>query len=350
LFARRRDARPVHTPDGHLRIAYVTQETTVGGGHRDIFEHLNRLRQRGHDVSLFTLGSQPDWFDLDIAVTTCSDWDDLTARLAEQDAIKIATWWRTAEPVWRATRRRGLPVYFVQDIETSYYPDDAASRDRVLATYRNEFTYLTISGYNREGLAELGVDAEVGGLGIDLETFKPLPQTQRRDDMLLAVGRGNPLKNLDLTIDAWKALDGDRPELTLFGIEPELGRRHGARYLVAPSDEEVNALFNEATVFIQTSRHEGFALPPLEAMATGGAVVCTDAHGNRDFCVDGVNCLMPEPTVPAVRAAIRRLLDDPDLRRRLGEAGRQTAQDYAWERRIDHLEAFLGRMAKRPVS
>ncbi len=56
------------------------------------------------------------------------------------------------------------------------------------------------------------------------------------------------------------------------------------RYVDAPDDEQVSELFNQATVFVQTSTHEGFALPPLEAMATGAAVVCTDAHGNRDFC------------------------------------------------------------------
>ena len=91
-------------------------------------------------------------------------------------------------------------------------------------------------------------------------------------------------------------------------------------------------------MFVQTSTHEGFCLPPLEAMATGGAVVCTDAHGNRDFCVDGVNCLMPEPTVASVSGAIGRLLGDPALRERLGAAGIRTAADYAWEQRIDELE------------
>jgi glycosyltransferase involved in cell wall biosynthesis len=164
--------------------------------------------------------------------------------------------------------------------------------------------------------------------------------------MLLAIGRGNPLKNLDLTIDAWKSLAQPAPELCLFGIEPDLGERHGARYVTAPSDAEVNELFNAATIFLQTSRHEGFALPPLEAMATGAAVICTDAHGNRDFCVDGVNCLMPEPTVAAVRSAIERLLADPALRARLGEAGIRTARDYAWERRIDALEALLEGVAE----
>jgi glycosyltransferase involved in cell wall biosynthesis len=98
-------------------------------------------------------------------------------------------------------------------------------------------------------------------------------------------------------------------------------------------------------VFVQTSTHEGFCLPPLEAMATGGAVVCTDAHGNRDFCVDGVNCLIPEPTVESVSGALRRLLGDAALRERLGRAGIETAADYAWTRRIDELEAFLDRLA-----
>ena len=87
-----------------------------------------------------------------------------------------------------------------------------------------------------------------------------------------------------------------------------------------------------ATVFLQTSTHEGFCLPVLESMATGGAVVCTDAHGNRDYCADGVNCLMPEPTPDAVAGAVRRLLGDETLRRRLGEAGRATAD---WLRLAD---------------
>ena len=58
---------------------------------------------------------------------------------------------------------------------------------------------------------------------------------------------------------------------------------------------------------------------------------------------------MPEPTVAAVSAAIARLLADPELRARLGEAGRVTARDYTWERRIDELEAFLEGVASTPV-
>jgi len=340
------DAREVRTPEGRLRIAYVTEDTGVGGGHRDVFEHLNRLRERGYEVALYTLGAPPDWFDLQAPVHSFEDYEALVEALSGEDAIKVATWWNTAAPVWRASVLRGIPVYFVQDIETSYYPDDELTRHAVIDSYRPEFRYMTISSWNRERLRELGLDAELIPPGIDPDTFRPLPDATRRSNMLLALGRTNPLKNLPLTIAAWRGLPSPRPELCMFGIEPELAREEGMRYVLSPSDEEVNALFNEATVFVQTSTHEGFALPPLEAMATGAAVVCTDAHGNRDFCVDGENCLMPEPTVEAVGAAVHRVLADPALRARLGRAGMATAADYAWERRIDALEGFFGEVGR----
>jgi glycosyltransferase involved in cell wall biosynthesis len=97
---------------------------------------------------------------------------------------------------------------------------------------------------------------------------------------------------------------------------------------------------------VQTSVHEGFCLPPLEAMATGAAVVCTDAHGNRDFCRHEQNCLMPEPEPRAVAAAMQRLLEDPAMRGRLGRSGITTAADYAWNVRLDALEQFLTAVAQ----
>ena len=345
------DDRQVRTPDGALRIVYVTEGTGVGGGHRDIFEHLNRLGERGHSVALYSLEGPPDWFPLAAPVRSFGDYDEIAQALAEEDAIKVATWWGTAEAVWRASVRRGRPVYFVQDIETSYYAGrdtrNANARREVLASYRQEFRYMTISEYNRQGLKELGVDAELVPPGIDLETFRQI-DVDRRDDMVLALGRANHLKNFPLTAAAWQRLD-PRPELCLFGVEPEVGEGLGARYVYGPSDEAVNELFNQATVFIQTSRHEGFCLPPLEAMAAGAPVVCTDAHGNRDFCRDGENCLMVEPEAAAVAAGIERVMSDATLRERLVAGGLATVGDYAWERRIDQLEDLFLRVAdERP--
>ena len=222
----------------------------------------------------------------------------------------------------------------------------------VLNGYRHEFHYMTISGWNRDRLRELGLDASLVPPGIDLETFRPLPDVARREDMVLALGRTQPAQEPAAHRRRLARARRRRraPELCLFGIEPELGPQYGARYVERPSDEGVNQLFNQATVFVQTSTHEGFCLPPLEAMATGGAVVCTDAHGNRDFCVDGVNCLMPDPTPESVSRRLRRLLDDRELRERLGRAGIETAAEYAWERRIDELEQYLEGLAPQRSS
>ena len=61
--------------------------------------------------------------------------------------------------MWDGSVVRGIPVYFVQDIETSYYPEDEAMRHRVVASYRPEFHFMTISGWNQDRLREFGLSA-----------------------------------------------------------------------------------------------------------------------------------------------------------------------------------------------
>jgi glycosyltransferase involved in cell wall biosynthesis len=169
----------------------------------------------------------------------------------------------------------------------------------------------------------------------------------REEDVILALGRSNPLKDFPLTRAAYLALPEPRPRLWLFGIEPELADGLGERvtYFERPSDDDINRMLNEATVLLQTSKHEGFCLPPLEAMAAGAAVVCTDANGNRDFCVDEGNCLMPGRSAASVRDAIARLLSDAALRERLTAAGHETAVAYAWPTKLDQLDAHYRALA-----
>ena len=120
------------------------------------------------------------------------------------------------------------------------------------------------------------------------------------------------------------------------------------RYVESPDDEQVNELFCQATVFVQTSVHEGFALPPLEAMATGAAVVCTDAHGNRDFCVDGVNCLMPEAERRGGQRGARAAARRPRAARTAGPRGdrdRAGVRVGAADRRARGVLRARGRVA-----
>jgi glycosyltransferase involved in cell wall biosynthesis len=311
-----------------------------------VFQHLSALHARGHQVELWSLDAPPDWFDLgDVPVRQFSDYDALVEALEDVPAIKVATWWNTAAPVWRASVRHGIPVYFVQDIETSYYPEHPEVHGAILASYREEFSFLTTSAWNRQRLRDEGRAATVIPPGLDDKHLQPV-DIRRRAGVVLALGRRNPLKNFALTRSAWEALPDPRPELWLFGGEPELADAAGIRYLERPSDERVRELLHEAGVFVQTSIHEGFCLPILEAMAAGTPVVCTDADGNRDFCVQDSNCLMPAATTSAVAEAIARVLSDPTLRQRLIEGGLATARRYAWSTRADDLDAFMRRLAQ----
>ena len=170
---------------------------------------------------------------------------------------------RPPTPVWRASVLQRHPRLLRPGHRDHLLPRRTRSAaTRCSNSYRPEFRYMTISGWNRERLRELGLDAELIPPGIDLEHVPPAARASRRDDMVLALGRSNPLKNLPLTLDAWRRLPEPRPELCLFGIEPELATRarHALRRL-ARRDEEVNELLNQATVFVQTSTHEGFCLP-----------------------------------------------------------------------------------------
>jgi GT2 family glycosyltransferase/glycosyltransferase involved in cell wall biosynthesis len=343
------DARDVAAEDGGLRIVYVTQDVGVGGGHRVIFEHLEGLLDRGHHPELWTLAPEPpDWYDLRVPVRSFPDYSALTRELAPLDAIKVATWWETGPAVWEASVRRGLPVYFVQDVESSYYPDKDM-HGRVYATYRPEFTFLTTSRWVYRSLLSHAPEAAIISPGVDTTRWRELDGAERAGDAILGLGRGNPLKNFPLTRAAYEALREPRPELWLFGIEPEVADGMGDRvtYHRKPSDAEVNELLNRATVFLQTSTHEGFCLPVLEAMAAGAPVVCTNAHGNLDFCVDGENCLMPKAEPRAVRDALQRVLGDPDLRERLRTGGRETARRYALPQKLDELDAFYRALAER---
>lgn len=335
--------RSVVNKEGKLRIIYVNQDNGVGGGPRVLFEHLNRLQNLGHEVALFSVDNTPDWFDLKVPVKTFKNYQDLTSDLKTIEAIKVATWWETAQAVWESSIEKGIPFFLVQDVESSYYKGDSDYQDKVLSSYRKEFNYITDSDWNREKLSELAVEAKVVNPGIS-EIFKQTG-TKRVKNQLLALGRSLYLKNFDLTEKAWKLM-GSKPKLKLFGIEPRIGKLLGADYEYKPTDSQVVKLYNESEVFIQTSIHEGFCLPVLEAMACGCVVVCTEADGNREFCIDGKNCLIVSKTdAKDVANKLEKVFKDEGLKKRLVSEGLKTTENYRWEKKIIELESFYKSIA-----
>ncbi|NBD26844.1 glycosyltransferase family 4 protein [Paenibacillus glycinis] len=89
-------------------------------------------------------------------------------------------------------------------------------------------------------------------------------------------------------------------------------------------------------VVIPTVYSEGTSLSCLEAMSCGSAVVATNVGGLNDLLTDGFNGRLVAPTVQALHAAVKELLEDAPLRARYGEYARKTAAAFdlkRWQRR-----------------
>jgi glycosyltransferase involved in cell wall biosynthesis len=117
--------------------------------------------------------------------------------------------------------------------------------------------------------------------------------------------------------------------------------------------------FAESAIYAMSSRSEGFPMVLLEAMGCGLPLVSFDCPtGPADIIQDGVNgLLVPDGDVKALAAALNRLIEDPALRRRMGAAGVERAQEYApariaerWVRLFEELQQAPRRRTGRPVA
>ncbi len=118
---------------------------------------------------------------------------------------------------------------------------------------------------------------------------------------------------------------------TIVGDGPLRDRVPEAVGFVPPA--ELGPYYARAAVVCVPSRREGHGMVAREAMAHGRPVVATAVGGLVEAVADGETGLLVESgDVPALRAAIERLLGDPDLRRRLGAAGRaRAAERFSWD-------------------
>jgi len=144
---------------------------------------------------------------------------------------------------------------------------------------------------------------------------------------VLYVGRLSPEKGIEEFLRATEGL----PRVIVGGGPISVPESVGA---VAPSD--VGAYYDRAAVVCVPSRREGYGMVAREAMAHGRPVVASAVGGLRDLVVDGeTGLLVPPGDVAALRAALERLLGDPKLRRRLGDAARSRAREtFSWERAV----------------
>jgi glycosyltransferase involved in cell wall biosynthesis len=183
-------------------------------------------------------------------------------------------------------------------------------------------------------VAEPGTDPAARAKG----TGKPL--------QLLAVGSIVPRKAYHLLVRALASLvdldwqlsivgPADRSEQALADLGKAIGETGLAKRvtLAGPADSErLDAFYAAADVFVMPSLYEGYGMALAEAMARGLPIVCTTGGAAAATVPDAAAIKVPPGDVPALRAAVRLLLDDPSLRRRLSDAAWEAGRDLPrWE-------------------
>lgn len=172
-----------------------------------------------------------------------------------------------------------------------------------------------------------------------------LPKPSAATPVVLFAGRLSPEKGVDVLVEAMRELDGVR--LVVAGDGPQ--RRLVPDALGFVSSERLRELYREASMVVMPSRREGFGVVALEAMAHGLPVIGTRVGGLARLVEHERTGLLVEPDDPAaLRAAIERLRDEPELRARLGAAGhRQARERYGWERVTDSVLELYRSVAAR---
>lgn len=160
---------------------------------------------------------------------------------------------------------------------------------------------------------------------------------------LLYVGGLDPLKNVPFLLDVLALAGEAAPDLHLVvaggdaAAGGDLARVAAARGLASRvhvagfvPDERLAAAYREATAFVFPSRHEGFGLPPVEAMASGCPVVSSPSGALAEV-LDGAALLCDPGNAAAWASAVLSLLREPATREALVNAGAIRARGLSWD-------------------
>jgi glycosyltransferase involved in cell wall biosynthesis len=167
---------------------------------------------------------------------------------------------------------------------------------------------------------------------------------------ILNVGTLEPRKNQTRLIQAYAMLK-ERTQLPhqlviaggrgwlyedIFRRVNELGLKQDVRFLGYVAEEDLPALYNLADVFVFPSVYEGFGLPPLEAMACGTPVICSNSSSLPEVVGDAAIQVRPgDPD--ALVEAMEEVLNDGMVRQRLRDAGVEQAKRFSWEAAAQRL-------------
>jgi glycosyltransferase involved in cell wall biosynthesis len=335
-----------------MRVTFLCPHLRIAGGVRAILTYADRLARRGHEVVVVVPGrrtwwggvregARPDWIGEFLPrVEWVGRWT--ADALPAADAL-VATAWQTAAAVAAAPPRAGRRFYFVQHYESLYH----GPADLVDATYRLPLRTIVISTWLRDVLREkFGRDAEILVTPVDPALFHRVAAPRAPGPpRVLMLQHEAAWKGVADGMEAVRRVRATGGVLTLvgFGLKaPPDGVRYD-EFHANPPQPSLAELYSGVDVYLCPSWDEGLGMPAMEAMACGAALVTYDNGGCRDYARDGATALVARRRdVPALAAALERLLNDGALRRHLAAAGEAYIRtQFDWDRAVARMENLL---------
>jgi phosphatidylinositol alpha-mannosyltransferase len=202
--------------------------------------------------------------------------------------------------------------------------------------------------------------------GVEIEPFASAqPFEELRDGTLniLFVGRLEDRKGLTYLLRGYHRLRKRHVDARLIVVGDGPRLREYRRYVATRRIRDVEFVghvpldaklryFASADIFCAPSTgQESFGIVLLEAMAAGLPIVASDIHGYKQVVSRDIEGYLVEPRNPrAIAAALYKLARDPELRDRMGEAGRAKAPEYSWERVTEQVVAYYHEVRDRVLA
>lgn len=154
--------------------------------------------------------------------------------------------------------------------------------------------------------------------------FDPYPMKRGRQG-LRALNRLHRRHGVPSAVFGTLPLDQDLP--------PGVTFRH------APSQSELAAIYNDASMFLQPSQQEGFGMCAVESMACGSALVTTSNGGSDDYAIDDETAVICGPEPEEMASALAGLVDDDNRRQRIARAGARHVERFRWPTSAERLRS-----------
>jgi len=367
-----------------LKINYTMHVIDPYGGVRVLFEIMNRLSERGHEVYLTTFHKKLTFPLKGVHFNSYETIPEKLARLSfgalsviirkftkinysenyirtiiRNDVrhipdcdINVAHDYSAAIANFRS--EKGIPFHHMQHFEELIIGNSKYEKKIV-----EEAMYLSIKRivnsiwlHNRMK-EKYGHDLPIVNPGIDHNVFYPREIEKNSDKLrVVAFGKQTRWKGFPELLKAMEIVMKKRKdvEFIVYGVKkPNYQSKVPYKFLERISDDDLAKLYSSADVFVSASWYESFPLPPIEAMACGAPVVTT-RYGTEDYAFHEQNSLVVPPKDPKVLAeAILRLLNDEDLREQFRKEGPKTAKQFTWDRTVDKVEKIFKKAVKGEI-